>query len=30
MRCKNRNLKIIAVDVFLEKRKTMVYVGRLT
>jgi len=27
---KNRNLKIIAVDVFLEKRKTMVYVGRLT
>jgi HipA-like protein len=25
-----KNMKIIAVDVFLEKRKTMVYVGRLT
>ncbi|MCK4912284.1 MAG: HipA N-terminal domain-containing protein [Candidatus Omnitrophica bacterium] len=30
MRYKNKNLKIIAVNVFLEKRKTMVYVGQLT
>lgn len=30
MKYLDRNLKIIAVDVFLEKRKTMVYVGRLT
>ncbi len=30
MKYKNRELKIIAVDVFLEKRKTRVYVGRLT
>ncbi|MBL7072651.1 MAG: HipA N-terminal domain-containing protein [Candidatus Omnitrophica bacterium] len=30
MKYNNRDLKIIAVDVFLEKRKTRVYVGRLT
>ncbi len=30
MRCKNKNLRIAAVDIFLEKRKTMVYVGQLT
>jgi len=30
MKYNNRNLKIVAVDVFLEKRKTRVYVGRLT